>query len=432
MKALSENATAQVEAILNSRFGLDEETLGSGSLEQALRQRLEDIETESMHAYADRLASDEAELQALVEQLLVPETWFFRDVLPFECLRRFVLEDWRPRTSERKLRVLSVPCSTGEEPYSIAMTLLDQGYDASSLRIDGVDLSSSSLAKASKGVYGKMAFRGDDHQFSAILQQNMEQHGDSFSVKPDVRKTVSFQRANLADADFLRHEAVYDVIFCRNVLIYFHARAREIALANLHRLLAPGGLLYVGHVEASIIADGPFRSLDSFPFAFRPLHGDDTQRIDSIKKETRVVAPRPRRAKPRSNIIYGRVPVPSPVKPEKPKVSQPPNESDGDLLRSARKAADSGRLEEAEGICTNVLARSPASVDAFFLLGLINQAQNNIPAAERHFQKALYLAPQHHESLVHMMLIAQQRGDQSSAVNYRRRAQQAESTGGAP
>ncbi|MBN2290836.1 MAG: methyltransferase domain-containing protein [Pirellulales bacterium] len=429
MNALSQIETDRVKALLNARFGLDGKTLSSGNLEQALRQRSAVTKADNIKAYLERLSGDEAELQNFVEELLVPETWFFRDVLPFECLRQYVCEDWRPRTNNKKLRVLSVPCSTGEEPYSIAMTLMDQGLDASRLHIDGVDLSRSGLAKAAEGIYGKTAFRGESHQFERILQRFLEQKYDRFSVKSEIRNMVHFRHANLAAADFLANEAAYDVIFCRNVLIYFHVRAREIALVNLHRLLAPGGLLYVGHVEAAIIAEGSFSSLDSFPFAFRPIDGDNSQRSNRISKKTKVVAPRPADYSYRQTIETRDTTSIKTIKPTEP-VASAAGESDEELLRSAREAANSGRLEEAENICTNVLAKFPVNADAFCLLGLISRARDDISSAEKHFQKALYLDPQHHESLVHMMLIAQQCGDRPAEANYRRRAEQAIPAGG--
>jgi chemotaxis protein methyltransferase WspC len=104
--------------------------------------------------------------------------------------------------------------------------------------------------------------------------------------------------------------------------------------------------------------------------------------------------------------------------------------SDADLIKAAREAADSGRLEEAAALCKRLLEKCPTSADAFCLLGLIHRARGAPAEAEKQFQKALYLAPQHHESLVHMMLLAQERGDQKTAANLRRRAQQVTGAGG--
>jgi chemotaxis protein methyltransferase WspC len=94
------------------------------------------------------------------------------------------------------------------------------------------------------------------------------------------------------------------------------------------------------------------------------------------------------------------------------------------LINAAREAADSGRLDEATALCEKLLEKCPTNADAFCLLGLVHRARGAPAEAEKHFQKALYLAPQHHEALVHMMLLAQQRGDQKTAANLRRRAEQ--------
>jgi chemotaxis protein methyltransferase WspC len=115
-----------------------------------------------------------------------------------------------------------------------------------------------------------------------------------------------------------------------------------------------------------------------------------------------------------------------------------PPASGKDPLSLAREAADGGRLDEAAALCRRVLAESAAGgpdtsardADALCLLGVICQARGEIPDAEKHFHKALYLLPRHHEALVHLMLLAQQRGDQPAAGNYRRRAEQADPAGG--
>ncbi len=441
MNGSPEIGTKQIESLLSDRFGLDSETLGSGSLQHALKQRLECTETKDIHTYIELLGFNKAEQQKLVEEILVPETWFFRDIIPFDCLRRFVTDDWCQRSSTRQLRVLSVPCSTGEEPYSIAMTLTDLGLTSSRFHIDGLDLSRSVLGKAVKGIYTKSSLRDANHKYSAILEQGIQRRGDLFAVNSEIRKSVDFRYGNLTVADFLQDEPVYDVIFCRNVLIYFHDQSRKIALSNLHRLLAPGGLLYVGHVEAAIIGGGLFRAFKDFPFAFRPVDDASNEQDNAL-----LTPPRPKilptsvrntdiAGQPASRTRRARtetvVDTPVTVRRTQPvamdaKVSSL-SESDEDLLQSARDAANSGRLEDAADICERVLAGSPVNADAFCLLGLVSKARNSISEAEQQFQKALYLVPQHYESLVHMKLIAQHRGDEEAAANFHRRSEQAKS-----
>src|SRR6266446_6784075 len=118
-------------------------------------------------AFAERLENSSEDLQALVEQIVVPETWFFRDVQPFRFVGRWVATEAARSGPERVFRVLSIPCSTGEEPYSIAMSLLDRGVPAGSFTIDAADVSRRSLAHARAGRYGKRSFRGNALGFHA-------------------------------------------------------------------------------------------------------------------------------------------------------------------------------------------------------------------------------------------------------------------------
>ncbi|NQT40873.1 MAG: chemotaxis protein CheR, partial [Planctomycetes bacterium] len=416
----SDPPEASIAAMLRDRIGLDHETLGGECLRRAYVRRMEVCGVDDGDDYAERLLRDESEFDELVEELLVPETWFFRDVEPFLWLRRFVKDRSRSDASGEPLRVLSVPCSTGEEPYSVAMTLLDLGLAPGQIQIDAVDLSQRALDKAAKGKYSKSSFRGEESRFSDLRDRFFRRRGSRYEVIDQVRAVVHFRRANLVALDFLAAEPVYHLILCRNVLIYLHAEAQQKALTRLHQLLAPDGFLYVGHVEARVTAEGPFRGLGGeFPFAFRPLasdfldqtavSADDAERplhrgtVAEAARATRSDAKGVSPARSRVNRV-------SPVRGHTARGTR--RVSEADLLATARDAADSGRLDQATAICETLLAERPASADVFCLLGLICQAGGRLEEAKTHFQKSLYLAPRHHEALVHMMLLAQQRGDE--------------------
>jgi chemotaxis protein methyltransferase WspC len=468
MRLASDERVAEVEAALRRRVGLDAASLGAESLRRALRQRMASCAMDEGGHYVLRLLADEAEFTEFVEELLVPETWFFRDVRPFWCLRRFVAENWRPDAAGKRLRLLSVPCSTGEEPYSMAMTLLDLGLLPGQFQVDGVDLSRRVLAQAAQGRYRDSSLRGDEREFPGLCERFLEQRGNRYVVNDPVRASVRFRQANLVADGFLAGELPYDVIFCRNVLIYLHAEARSKALSRLHRLLVPSGLLYVGHVEARVVAEGPFRGSDhEYPFAFCPgPHGSSgtgsdaghsgdrpawdaagaspaasgkvkigppgtrrpaplRSRAESSRHDT-AVSPASQTGRPEQR---GRQPAPVPARrPTSAGIAD--LVPDAELINAAREAADSGRLDEAAALCQKTLEKCPTSADAFCLLGLIQRARGAQAEAEKHFQKALYLAPQHHEALVHMMLLAEQRGDRKTAANLRRRAEQATGRGG--
>jgi chemotaxis protein methyltransferase WspC len=442
---------ARLEAALRARVGLDAQTLGNDGLGRAWRQ-LTAAGPLGGDGSVEQLLDDEGAFYRLVEELVVLETWFFRDVQPFRALRRYVSGRWQPDAPDQPLRVLSVPCSTGEEPYSISMTLLDLGLPPGRLRIDAVDLSQLALEKAARGVYGRSSFRGDEKQFHALCGRFIHEAGGRLVVAEEARAPVRFRQANLVAPDFLLGEPPYHVIFCRNLLIYFDADARLAALRRLRRLLTDDGLLYVGHVEARVAVDGPFRTLDDeYACAFTPLAGGWAGEAATATGSGGPPAPedRPRPVPPAAASASRGGPEQArkrarPARKEAVSAAK----SLGDLfgaarrkaeagtkspppgsLKTARQAADCGRLDEAKAICQSVLTNHPANADAFCLLGLISQAQGALAEAEKHFRKALYLTPRHHEALVHMMLLAERMGDEKRAAGFRRRIEQAAALG---
>ena len=132
---------ADFENLLKETMGLDVASIGSSAIERAVEKRLLACELQETHAYWERVRASEAELQELIEAVVVPETWFFRDREAFAALALTVYEDWLGAHPEDHLRLLSLPSSTGEEPYSMAIALLDAGFPANRFRVDAVDIS---------------------------------------------------------------------------------------------------------------------------------------------------------------------------------------------------------------------------------------------------------------------------------------------------
>ncbi len=409
-----------VHAILE-RIGLEPDAIGLGSIAHAVRKRLQASGSPSVGEYARRLSLDGPAMDELLDELVVPETWFFRDAAPFECLRQWAGE-WHARADVGELRVLSAGCSTGEEPYSLAMTLMDAGLAPGQFRIVAADLSPRALDHARHGVYGASSFRQQEAEHLALRDRYCDRSEAGWGVKADLRSAVEFRAANLASPDFLAGEHPFHVVFCRNVLIYFHANARATALANLHRLLGRGGLLYCGHAESRIIAEGPFRRHGrGFLFAFcRADDGPASPTQPAPARSERSPTPRSGRGRqPPSSSVESRSPKEAAIPERK---ATDPEPASGSLLSAALEAADGGRLEEAERICGQLLAAAPASADAHCLRGVLCQARGAAAEAQQSFERALYLDPRHYESLLHLMALAQQRGEQTAAENFRRRA----------
>src|SRR5437016_6196544 len=155
----------QIEQKLRRSIGLDPGSIGSGLIERAIRLRMKEHALERVEDYTRLIETHSAEWEKLLESVVVTETWFFRDGSPFHALAQLARDQWLPNHPTAPIHILSVPCSSGEEPYSIAMALLDAGIPSNRFHIDAVDLSTQALARARAGVYGKNSFRGKDLAF---------------------------------------------------------------------------------------------------------------------------------------------------------------------------------------------------------------------------------------------------------------------------
>jgi Methylase of chemotaxis methyl-accepting proteins len=202
---------------LKAVMGLDMATVGSSLIERVVRERMAALGIADDGHYLARLQGSAAELQALIELAVVPETWFFRDREAIFAVARLARERLLAQP-DVPVRILSLPCSTGEEPYSVAMALLEAGVMPSQFVIDAYDIRTRSLEIAAAGVYGRNSFRGQALGFRDRHFMTVEQ---GWQLEEAIRRQVRFAPGNLLAPDLLRQAAPYDFIFCRNVLIYF-------------------------------------------------------------------------------------------------------------------------------------------------------------------------------------------------------------------
>lgn len=226
------------------------------ALAERINRRLSDKPTLGLAAYLAQLAAEGPtgpEYQALINELTVGETFFFRYAEQFEALCAVAIPECLRRNREsRLLRIWSAGCSIGPEAYTLEILL--KRHFADQLRdwqvsIVGTDLNASFIETARRGVYGNWAVRGLD---PAVLAECFDRQGDLWAVKPRFREWTSFSVFNLVDGplpNYPRGLGALDVVLCRNVMIYFDEPTRTRLLENLHEVLVPNGWLVVGHAE---------------------------------------------------------------------------------------------------------------------------------------------------------------------------------------
>ena len=412
---------ARIAALLKDKIGLDAESIGITCVERAVRERLIARALTDVQAYWQELCAAQEELQELIDAIVIPETWFFRDPEAFAALVRVVREDWLTSHRAETLRLLSLPCSTGEEPFSMAMALLDGGLPPPQFRIDAIDISTRAIAAAQEATYGKNSFRTRDLGFRERYFEPVER---GYRLSESVRRQVHFRHGNLLSPGWPHAPHGYEVIFCRNVLIYFDRATQDHALDVLGRLLTPSGLLFVGPSESGLLLDHGFVPA-RIPLAFAFRRAGNSAPKPNIKRRAvpAALVPKPLSALPRRPAS---MPPPAPV--------QETLEATVDWIEQARQLANQGKVTEALAYCEHHLRGAPASAETFHLIGLLHDAAGRVSEAAVHYRKALYLDPQHREALVHLAVVLQKEGDVHGARRLLARANRQlgrdENTGG--
>ncbi|WP_156429342.1 CheR family methyltransferase [Burkholderia sp. TSV86] len=527
---------ARFHAWLSRETGIDPASLGTDFVERALveriramqpdahdrqcvqQDRLQPVTDEAVDAYWQLLNASVDERRALVELFVVPETWFFREPEAFALLARFSCERLFAEPG-RMLKILSAPCSTGEEPYSAAMALLDAGIDPARFEIDAFDISQRAIEYAQRAQYSRNSFRG--HAL-AFRDRHFKSAAGGWALDERVRACVQFRRVNLLDLPGYA-SGPYDFIFCRNVLIYFDRAAQDRVVRIVDGRLAPGGVLFVGPAETGVVMRQGMMASAQVPLAFafyksaaadaradgarqagaaanagsgaapwgRPgaaaceqragagrlsrktggcgfdtaLHAPDASGAGAAGAALRPVFESLERtpdiAWPESdNLARGGLepaptaafdaawPAPASANANASRAVPPPQAPDAlaapiaahvsdaahgagaaasfdASLDAARRLADAGEFDAARQAVQASLDAAGPSADAFYLLGLIADAQGHGDKAVDDYRKALYLDPSHYEALTHLATLLDIGGDHAGAQWLMQRARRA-------
>ena len=416
-----------VERLLAERIGLDVASVGEGLIRRGVEARMKQLGVRRVDDYQRILLEPSDEIQALIEEVVIPESWFFRDDRPFATFRRFVSDGWVDQPRRRPISVLCLPCASGEEPYSVAITLLELGLTRERFEVIAVDISLQSIRRATAGIYGANAFRGMDPRVQAEYFTPVP---GRHQLKAAIRAAVRFEPGNILDPTLLDRHDPFDVVFCRNLLIYFDGQARVKAFANLDRLVAAGGLLFLGHADrADQDAATRFATYaDSGSFVFRKQSSQQGPAAPAAAVDrTRAPAPaRPRPDPPRPVAQPSPGDASPPTRPAEPRAGAPAAPvapSRVDVMKEASTLAGQGRYAEATRLIRQQVGQASLDASVHFLLGIIQQAAGNYGEAEAELSKAIYLDPEHDEALLAMALIARRKGDVAAESFYRRRSE---------
>jgi chemotaxis protein methyltransferase CheR len=220
-----------------------------------LSPRMRELGIATFGAYFRRIEEDEDERIHMLDRISTNETQFFREPRHFEFLEQTVYPDWIARAEAgkipRKIKVWSSACSTGEEPYSLAMSLLSNFGPSWSISILATDISTRALAKAENATWSmERASHIPPAMLKTFMLRGTRSQEGKMKAGPEIRSIIEFRRFNLNDESY-PYRGAFDLVFCRNVLIYFNVAGRQRVIDQLASCLAPGGLLFLGHAETA-------------------------------------------------------------------------------------------------------------------------------------------------------------------------------------
>jgi len=433
----------EFSALLKRKMGLDSGSIGHAAVERAVRHRMNAVGVADEHEFLRRLHTVADEMQQLIEAVIVPETWFFRypesQTAMAGLARERLFAAGVPES--RVLRILSVPCASGEEPYSVAMALLDAGVPAARFHVDAVDISERMVQFAQRAEYGRNAFRGDD---LAYRDRHFVEAADGHQLNAQVRERVRFQHGNLFDGNLLAGAAPYDFVFCRNLLIYFDGPTQERAVQVLRRFTRNDGVIFVGPAETSLLTQ---RRLPALPlarsFAFRAqalpappepaMRAMGTMGAMGTNGATPIVHAWSPPRRPVAQVPAARLPLahaaiaPAPGNGDLSAANGNTGTAMGNTnatasLRQIAQMADRGRVQDALAQCRAHIDLHGVSADGLHLLGLLQDAAGDARQAQASYRKALYLDPTHREALLHLAALIASSGDIEGARRLQARA----------
>lgn len=420
---------------------------------EVLEERLRELGCSHLDAYLERLGSVPTlsqELRRFAERLTVGETYFFRHADHFRVFREIILEGQAERLARGggPLRILSAGCASGEEPFTIAILCREAlGEGASrAVEIVGADINPTMLKKAGNGRYSEWSLRDTSE---AQRGTAFTKTGRDFILDEATRSMVRFEERNLLEDDplFWVPER-FDVIFCRNVLMYFSTEAIAATVSRFSKSLTPGGFLFLGPAETLRGISQAFHlrhTHDTFYYQSResrerpvlePALGEgwmetisrSSERIAALSgaSERQASAPSAVLARPDSDLtaamkLYGEERYDEAMK-EIRASGQSDREAPEAWLLQAAVLVNQGKTEEAETICEQLLERDELSAGAHYLKALAREYRGDVAAAVEQNQVAVYLDPSFAMPHMHLGLLAKRQREYRTAAQEFHRA----------
>ncbi len=244
---LDEQDFKQFRDLIYDESGIHFSDSNRSILESRLKERLRKTKIETTKEYYKLIISDKAEMKTLLDTVTTNLTRFFRNTMHFNTLENYVIPElikWKQEKKQATLKVWSAGCSTGEEPYSIAMVMKDKLPPSINVEVTASDLSLKSLMTAKEGFYPENKVNGVPEKY---LQRYFEKKNNGYQVKDEIKNLVKFDYHNLKNDSGQRN---LDIVFCRNVIIYFDEVAQKSVIEKFYEAMNKHSYLFIGHSES--------------------------------------------------------------------------------------------------------------------------------------------------------------------------------------
>lgn len=452
MDSFDRDELDRFRSIIGSRLGLQFDDGRMDQMADALRQRLDAHGRMGCERYLATLAAGwREEMRQLASLLTVTETYFFRVPEHFRVLAEVGLPGRRRAlNSDRPLRILSAGCASGDEPYSAAITVREQFPESANVVVVGIDLSPAMLAKAAEARYGPWSLRETP---ADLRERYFRREGGHFILDPKIRRMVTFEERNLGVENGTPWNLeLFDIVFCRNTLMYMLPEAAKLTVARLTRTLVAGGLLFLSHAETLRGLSQDFHlchTHETFYYQRRegepsqpapqkreparyPVAESDLSWVDSVRLASEQIQNLSR------HTGGGAVPPPASVAPAGHQraplrlglaldllrqerfrealeaVGNLPAEFAKDpdvLLLRAVLLTNCGDSEAAEAVCRQLLAADDLNASAQYLAALCREHAGDFEGATERDRAAIYLDPAFAMPHLHLGLLAKRSRD---------------------
>lgn len=400
---IQHDAVRRLVDVLTRKSGLAPALLDGPAFASCARSRMQQRGMLDLSQYASLVERDGNERDMLASEVAVPETWFYRYQASFEYLREYAAH--MLASGSQKLTCASLGCATGVEPWCIAACALSAGWPAERVRVYGVDRSPLAIGSAMRGDIPSGSVRQDLPTWSSPWITPAD---GSVRISQAVESCVSFVQADLLTTPAL-FDGPIDIIFCRNVMIYLDAPARELLHARMLEWLTPGGRIFLGHADGLVNC----RMLDTAgpPGAFAWQRGTRVTPAPAAKDNSPIRRSASSSPSKRSDALVIRE---NSAPPPAPTVHAPSTHDIGALIAQR----DFARAQE---LLESYLRIQPSSIEHLELLAGVFSAQNLLEKARQNYERVVYLDPDHGPALLALAELSDAMGRADAASRYRER-----------